>query len=122
VRLSALQSRISFAISVALIAAQLAFIVSARTTNARYFCWAPFDMQTDYALDVTVDGAKLKPEEISHRYGLPASGTDNRSVQNLIDRVQLHEERYGAHHTTEITLRYRINGKQEQVWHYPTNP
>ena len=117
-----MQSRISFAISVALIAAQLAFIVSARTTNARYFCWAPFDMQTDYSLDVAVDGAKLKPEEISQRYGLPASGTDNRSVQNLIDRVQLHEERYGAHHTAEITLRYRINGKQEQVWHYPTNP
>jgi hypothetical protein len=122
VRLSALQSRISFAISVVIIAAQFVFIAAARTTNARYFCWAPFDMQTDYALDVTVDGAKLKPEEISQRYGLPVTGTDNRSVQNLIDRVQLHEERYGTHHATEITLKYRINGKQEQVWRYPTKP
>jgi hypothetical protein len=116
-----LQSRISFAISVLLIVAQLAFIGAARTTNARYFCWAPFDMQTDYALDVSVDGVKLKPEEVRQRYGLPAAGTDNRSVQNLIDRVQLYEERY-AGHPAEITMKYRINGKQEQVWRYPTKP
>jgi hypothetical protein len=116
-----LKSRIPFAISAALIVAQLAFIAAARTTNARYFCWAPFDMQTDYALDVSVDGVKLPPDEISERYGLPAKGTDNRSVQNLIDRVQLYEERYRAHNS-EITMKYRINGKQEQVWRYPTKP
>lgn len=101
--------------------AQVALIVYSRTTPARYFCWAPFDMQTDYALEVSLDGATLTPDEIRQRYRLPSKGTDNRSVQNLVDRVQLYEERLAVH-KAEITMRYRINGKEEQVWHYPPKP
>lgn len=104
-----------------LMIAQVAFIAYARTTPARYFCWAPFDMQTDYTLNVKVHGRELMPAEINRRYRLPAKGTDNRSVQNLIDRVQLYEE-HVATDKAEITMHYRINGKQEQVWQYPPEP
>jgi hypothetical protein len=109
------------AIAIALMATQLLLIAYARTTPARYFCWAPFDMQTDYTLDVSLDGRKLSPQEIRARYRRPAKGTDNRSVQNLIDIIQLYEERYAGNQRAEIVMRYRINGKQEQTWTYPSS-
>ena len=109
------------AIAILLMTAQLLLIAKARTTPARYFCWAPFDMQTDYTLDVTLDGRKLSPPEIRQRYRRPAKGTDNRSVQNLIDIIQGYEERYAGNERAHILMRYRINGKQEQIWTYPTN-
>jgi hypothetical protein len=116
-----LKSRVPVTIAVTLMLAQVALIAYSRTTPARYFCWAPFDMQTDYALDVKLNGAPLTPEQIKQRYRLPSEGTDNRSVQNLIDRVQLYEERL-ATQKAEITMRYRINGKAEQIWHYLPQP
>ncbi len=114
--------RVSIGIAAALIAAQLALIALARTTKARYFCWAPFYMQTDYQLDVTLDGKKLTPQEVRRRYRRPAKGADNRGVQNLIDIIQGYEERYAGPNKAEITMRYRINGKEEQVWRYPPKP
>lgn len=103
-----------------LMGAQLLLIAYARTTPARYFCWAPFDQQTDYTLDVSIDGRKLNAQEIRQRYRRPAKGTDNRSVQNLIDIVQGYEERYAGNEQAVIVMRYRINGKQEQTWKYPS--
>lgn len=102
-----------------LMVAQLLLIAYARTTPARYFCWAPFDQQTDYTLDVTLGGRKLTAQEIRARYRRPAKGTDNRSVQNLIDIVQGYEERYAGTERADIVMHYRINGKQEQTWIYP---
>jgi hypothetical protein len=116
-----LRSKVPVVIAAALMLAQVAFIAYSRTTPARYFCWAPFDMQTDYVVEASVDGAPLTPDAIRQRYRLPAQGTDNRSFQNLIDRFRLYEERV-ATRKAEITMRYRINGKQEQVWHYPPQP
>lgn len=110
--------RLPFFIGLALLATQLALIVIARTTPARYFCWAPFDMQTDYKLDVTLNGRPLTPAEIRARYRRPAKGTDNRSVQNLIDILEGYEERHAAAPAI-IRMTYRINGKEEQHWQYP---
>jgi hypothetical protein len=114
-------SRLPQAIAVLLMIGQVALITYARTTPARYFCWAPFDMQTDYVLEVNLGGVKLSPQEIAQRYRRAAKGTDNRSVQNLMDNIQLYEERVAVR-KAEITMRYSINGKQEQMWHYPPRP
>lgn len=97
----------------------MVLIGASRRTPARYFCWAPFDMQTDYQLEVTLHGRKLTPQQIRERYRRPAKGTDNRSVQNLIDILQGYEEKYAGANRAEILMRYRINGKEERQWRYP---
>lgn len=104
-------------VAIVILLVQVATMVYARFTPARYFCWAPFDMQTDYRLEVSVAGRLLSPAEIRARYRRPARGTDNRSVQNLIDILEGVEAR--ASSPAEITMHYRINGKQEQVWRHP---
>ena len=106
-------------VAVPLLAAQVALIGYARFVPARYFCWAPFDMQTDYMLDVSIAGRKLMANEIRQRYRRPQRGTDNRSVQNLIDIIQGYEERYGQADHTVVVMKYRINGKEEQIWQLP---
>src|SRR5207237_6850999 len=81
-------------IGLALLAFQVGAVVYARFVPSRYFCWAPFDMQTDYRLEVTVNGQKLSAKEIQQRYRRPAQGTDNRSFQHLIDILTEAEQRY----------------------------
>ena len=111
--------RLAAVIGVTLLLTQAVLIVYSRATPARYFCWAPFDMQTDYVLDVTVNGHKLNAAEVRKRYRRPMKGTDNRSVQNLIDILQGYEERYAGAKKARIVMRYRINGKEEREWAYP---
>lgn len=106
-------------IGLSLLAFQLGAIVYARFVPARYFCWAPFDMQTDYRLDVTVNGKKLKAEQIQQRYHRGAKGTDNRSTQHLIDIIEQTEQRYHPDDRTMVIMTYRVNGKEEQEWRYP---
>lgn len=108
---------IARAAAIAILLAQVVTIVYARFTPARYFCWAPFDMQTDYRLQVTINGRALTPAEIRARYRRPAVGTDNRSVQNLIDILEGVEQR--AVEKAAIVMTYRINGKEEHTWRYP---
>jgi hypothetical protein len=105
-------------IGLSLLAFQVGAIFYARTVPTRYFCWAPFDMQTDYTLDVVVNGRKLTPEEIGKRYKRSARGTDNRSSQHIMDIVQRVEQRYHPEDQTEVTMTYRVNGKQVPPWHY----
>jgi hypothetical protein len=106
-------------IGLSLLAFQMGAIVYARFVPSRYFCWAPFDMQTDYELAVKVNGKKLSPTEIQQRYRRSAKGTDNRSFQHIIDIIVGVEEQYHPCDHTEVTMTYRINGKEWQQWHYP---
>lgn len=106
-------------VAAALLAAQILLIGYARTTEARYFCWAPFDMQTDYRLQVSVQGRELTAAEIRARYRRPAAGTDNRSVRNLIDIIEGVEQRRVAGERARVVMQYRVNGKEERVWQYP---
>ena len=103
-------------VAVPLLAAQAALIGYARFVPARYFCWAPFDMQTDYSLEVAIAGRRLGADEIRKRYRRPKRGTDNRSIQNLIDIIQGYEERYGKADNAVVVMKYRINGKEEREW------
>jgi hypothetical protein len=106
------------AIGATLLAAQALLIGYARTTEARYFCWAPFDMQTDYRVEVTLNGRALTPREVRERYRRPQTGVDNRSVRNLIDTIEGVEQRRSGEQA-RVLLTYRINGRQEQTWRWP---
>ena len=110
--------RLRLGIGIAILAVQGAAIVYARFVPARYFCWAPFDMQTDYRLRVSVNGSALTASQIRARYKRPAAGTDNRSVQHVIDIVEQTERRYHPLDRATVRMTYRINGKQEQEWTY----
>jgi hypothetical protein len=105
-------------IGLSLLAFQLGAVAYARFVPTRYFCWAPFDMQTDYRVDVTVNGRKLTPPEVRERYRRGDRGTDNRSYQHVIDVFEQTEQRYHPGDETEIRMTYRVNGKQEQTWTY----
>lgn len=101
-----------------MLAFQVGAISYARTVPSRYFCWAPFDLQTSYKLRVTVNGRELSPSEIQARYRRPQKGNDNRSTQHLIDIIEGAEQRYHPDDRTDVVMTYQVNGKQEQQWHY----
>ena len=98
---------------------QLGAIVYARFVPSRYFCWAPYDAQNEFVIDVVVGGRELTPAEIRERYQRPKEGVDNRSIQHVKDIISGYETSYGAADGACATLRYQINGGQEQVWRWP---
>jgi hypothetical protein len=106
-------------IGAALLAFQVLMIGYARFVPSRYFCWAPYDIQTEYRLEVTVNGKRLNAKQIQARYRRPKAGTDNRSPQHVIDILQGYEERYGRGEQTAIVMKYRVNGREEQEWRWP---
>jgi len=105
-------------IGLALLLFQIGAILYARFVPARYFCWAPFDMQTDYRIQATVNGSKLSDPAIQKRYRRAAKGSDNRSFQHVIDIIEQTERRYHSDDDVDVVVTYRINGKQEQQWHF----
>lgn len=99
---------------------QLGAIVYARFVPTRYFCWAPFDTQTEYTAYASVNGRKLSSAEFRQRYRRPMHGFDNRSPHHVIDMLQQVEERRvkpGEHATLVMT--YRVNGKETHEWRWP---
>jgi len=98
---------------------QLVMIAYARFVPSRYFCWAPYDIQSEYRLDVSIDGRPLTPAQIRSRYRRPKQGVDNRSIQHVMDIVEQYERTYGSGDHAQVVMRYRINGKGEQEWRFP---
>jgi hypothetical protein len=98
---------------------QVGAIVYARFVPSRYFCWAPYDMQTEYRVRVTVDGRELTPGEIRSRYRRGARGVDNRSVQHVIDIFEQAERRYHRADPAEIVMTYVVNGHRIGEWRWP---
>jgi hypothetical protein len=98
---------------------QLVMIGYARFVPSRYFCWAPYDIQSEYRLDVSIGGRNLTPAQVRSRYRRPRQGVDNRSIQHVMDIVQQYEETYGSADHAQVVMKYRINGKAEQEWQYP---
>jgi hypothetical protein len=104
----------------ALLILQIAAIGYARTVPTRYFCWAPYDMQTEYDAKAFVNGRELTPKEFQVRYRRPEHGGDNRSPQHVIDMLKQAEakhEKLGDRSTIDMT--YRVNGKELHRWHWP---
>lgn len=107
------------AIGVSLLAFQLGAIVYARFTDARYFCWAPYDTQTEYSIEAALNGKPLTAQEIRARYRRGPNGVDNRSPRHVQDILSGVETLYHVDDPAQVTLRYRINGHEEQVWQWP---
>jgi len=95
---------------------QIVMIIYARFVETRYFCWAPFDSQNEYTLNVIVDGQTLTKEEIRSRYGIPAVGLDSRSIQHVKNIISQYERSYGRIDNTEIRMLYTVNGKTQEPW------
>src|SRR3982751_4032294 len=108
------------AIPILLFIFQFGAIVYARFVPTRYFCWAPFDTQTDYSANSVVNGHELTAAEFRQRYRRPKQGFDNRSPQHVIDMLQQVEQKKAAlGENATITMKYRVNGKELQEWHWP---
>jgi hypothetical protein len=106
-------------IGAALLVFQLGAVVYARFTDARYFCWAPYDTQTEYTIEAALSGKALTAQEIRARYRRGPKGVDNRSPRHVQDILAGVETLYHPGDPAEVTLRYRINGHEEQVWRWP---
>jgi hypothetical protein len=105
-----------------LLAFQLGAIAYARFVPTRYFCWAPFDTQTDYVATATVNGHELTAGEFRQRYRRPMKGFDNRSPQHVIDMLQqVEEKRASPGDKAVIEMKYRVNGKSPLEWHWPAD-
>jgi hypothetical protein len=109
-------------IPIFLLVFQLGAIVYARFVPTRYFCWAPFDTQTEYVASAVVNGHKLTPAEFQHRYRRGMRGFDNRSPQHVIDMLQQTEVKHAAlGDKTTIVMKYRVNGKEQREWDWPAS-
>ena len=99
---------------------QIGAIVYARFVPTRYFCWAPFDTQTDYVATSIVNGRELTAAEFRQRYRRNMRGFDNRSPQHVIDMLQqVEEKRTALGDQATILMKYRVNGKELREWHWP---
>jgi hypothetical protein len=109
-------------IPVLLFAFQIGAIAYARFVPTRYFCWAPFDIQTDYEAKAVVNGHELSAAEFRQRYRRPMHGFDNRSPQHVIDMLQQVEEKRSAlGERAAVVMIYRVNGKEPREWHWPAD-
>jgi hypothetical protein len=110
-------------IAMLLFAFQLGAIVYARFVPTRYFCWAPYDIQTDYVATATVNGKTLSGAEFRSRYRRNSRGFDNRSPWHVIDMFrQVEEKRSKLGEQATIVMKYRVNGKEPQEWRWPPQP
>lgn len=100
------------------VAAQFAMIGFARTTDLRYFTWAPHDQQARFEISVHIDGEPLSPDDVHDRYGR-SRGLDPRAAAHVINIVEQYERTYGSGDDAEVVVRYWINGGEEQQWHWP---
>ncbi len=114
-------SRLKLAVAALLLGAQVAAIAYARITPQRYFCWAPNDYVTDYALTVTVHQRKLTESEILKRYRLPEPfGVYENPVEHITSVIQQYETTYGRDDEAMVELRSTLNGKgTTRRWAWP---
>jgi hypothetical protein len=107
-------------IPIVLFAFQLGAIVYARFVPTRYFCWAPYDTQTDYVATATVNGEQLTSTQFRQRYRRPQRGFDNRSPRHVIDMLeQVEKKRARLGEQATIVMKYRVNGREVQEWRWP---
>ncbi len=111
-------SRLKIGIAAGLLLFQLGMIGYARFVPERFFCWAPFDSQSRYAIQVVMPDRALTADEIEARYRIPQQGSDNRAIAHIIKIVQQYEETYGAADRAAVKLSYTVNGRKERAWHW----
>ena len=91
----------------------------ARLTDARYFCWAPFDSQNEYTIKVVIKDRGLSDQEIRKRYHIWAKGLDSRSIKHVKNIIKQYETTYGRRDKAKVTLAYSTNGFKKPDWVWP---
>ena len=104
---------------IAFLAAQLASVLYARFIPEKFFCWAPYDEHTHYAIRVVVDGHDLSKEEITERYRYPQTAWEVREMDNVLSIIRHYEQTYGAEDSANVSVTYRTNGHAEETWGWP---
>lgn len=90
-----------------------------------FFCWDPHNAMIRYEMTVTVAGSSLTPHEIRDRYGIAFGldttpvGWEHHNIHNIFHLVAVTESRYHQTDPASVTIRYSVNGGEEQLWHYP---
>lgn len=113
------QNRRNFIFGVLFLLVQVLSIIYARFVPERFFCWAPYDIHTEYVIHVRIDDQNLSKDEISKRYRYSSKGWDPRSIYNVISLVLQYETTYGKEEGAQVKIIYSINGKPAEVWEYP---
>lgn len=111
--------RIGIALCILLFAFQAIAIVYARFIPGRYFCWAPYDAQDRYRIEVVANGEPLPSQEVDLRYRFASDSWQQHSIHNLFDAIQQYETTYGQSDNAEVEVVYSHNGRPEQTWHFP---
>jgi len=99
-----------------LFGSQIILIILGYFSSTKYFCWVPYDQISLYSIEVSVDNHLLSEEEISARYRRPATGRENRNIENLIAIIQQYESTYGKNQSARVRLTYQTNGKDLRTW------
>lgn len=100
-------------------ALQILGIIAGRVSDAKYFCWAPYDEISFYEIHATVNGKVLDSKSIYNRYRKNKTGRENRSIYNIISIIRQYETTYGKTDVAKIELSYVINGHKERTWIWP---
>ena len=108
-----------FYLALAYLLFQLVMVFYARFDPSTHFHWAPFDIQNEYWIRVEIDGRELSEDEITRRYNERAVGVDPHAIEHLTRVISRYEATYGSRDNAEVVVRYRINGREMQQWHWP---
>ena len=106
-------------VGIAILTAQLVMIGVARVHPIRFYTWAPFDSQNEFAIQAIVNGRELTSEELLQRYRKPARGLSPRSIYEVVSTIEYVETHYHKHDQATVTVVYRTNGGPEQTWRFP---
>ena len=106
-------------IGIGILLVQVVQIGVARVHPMRYYCWAPFDSQNEYEVNVTIGGVQLSPTQVSHRYRIAQASVNPRAIYEVLSLITYVESRYRRDANTSVEVRYRTNGGPEQTWQWP---
>lgn len=98
---------------------QVIGILVGKFTDARFFCWAPYDQFSFYEINISIDGHELSEHEIIQRYRMGKRGRNNRNIYNVISKVRQYEKRYSNENNVIVELSYEINGQRQETWIWP---
>ena len=111
--------KIGLSLCILLFAFQAIAIVYARFIPGRYFCWAPYDTQDRYRVEVVASGRALSEQEIDERYRFASNSWQQHSIHNLLEAIEQYETTYGRDDAAKVTVVYSRNGRPDQTWRFP---
>lgn len=98
---------------------QVLGILIGKFTDARFFCWAPYDQFSFYEINVSIDGQELSDQKTSQRYRIGKRGRSNRNIHNVISKIRQYEKTYATENNVTVELSYVVNGHRDETWIWP---